>query len=174
MVAITVFAAASMTDIVPSKTLETYTRLPSGLTQMPVGPLPTGIVAITVLVVASITDTSSEIQLATYTRVPFGLTLTGCGVSPTGMVATRVFVARSITVTSSEPKLVIYANPLSPPSGVTVIVAVSGMVTLADRMWISPVPLAGRPIAGLSFVQEKVGLPVPENSTWIESPTQTA
>ena len=47
-------------------------------------------------------------------------------------------------------------------NGVTVIVAVIGLVVLltAVKLGMSPFPLAGRPIDGLSFCHEKVVVPM--------------
>ncbi len=93
--------------------LATRARLPSGLTAIPVGFCPTGIVAITVFVAASMTETVPPVasRLVTYTRLPSGLTLTPKGAKPTGMVATMVLVLRSMTDTSFDTLLGIYAKP---------------------------------------------------------------
>jgi len=69
------------------------------------------------------------------------------------MVATTVFVVVLITEILFEPLLAIYANPAF--KGVAVIVAVTGLapVFIAVKAAILPVPLAARPIPGVSLVQ---------------------
>ena len=58
---------------------------------------------------------------------------------------------------------------MMPFTGVTVIVAIIGVLPelIAVNGLIFPIPLAGRPIAGVSFVQVKE-LAVPENVTAVE------
>ena len=68
-----------------------------------------------------------------------------------------------------------WVGPLQPFSdGVTTILPVVWLPTLAAVKEISPVPLAPRPMAVLEFVHEKVGFPVPENDTSTMSLAQTA
>ena len=57
MVAITVFVAVLITEILPEPEFTTYTLLPSGLTDMPIGTKPTAMVVIISLVAVLITET---------------------------------------------------------------------------------------------------------------------
>ena len=75
----------------------TYTRSPSGVTLIPVGPLPTGTVATTTPVAGSTTDTLSEFSLATYTSPFRGLKTTPLGALPTATSAAVLFVVKSTT-----------------------------------------------------------------------------
>ncbi len=64
--------------------------------------------------------------------------------------------------------------PVQPPAlGVTVIVPVCTVAALAALKLRFPLPEAGKPIAGLLFVQLKVGPPVPEKPTLTASLAQT-
>lgn len=49
--------------------------------------------------------------------------------------------------------------------GVTVMVPVVGVATMAAVKLRSPIPFAGNPMAGFEFVQVYVGLPVPIKGT---------
>ena len=75
MVVKTVFAAVLITLTVLSlREFATYTLLPSGLTAMPKGPLPTVIVAVTVSAAVFITLTVLELPFVTYALLPSGVT----------------------------------------------------------------------------------------------------
>ena len=65
MVAITVLVAVEMTETVLSAPLETYKRVPSGVTTRPSGICPTAMVAVTVLVAVEITVILLPISLVT-------------------------------------------------------------------------------------------------------------
>ena len=60
MVAVTVLVAVLITETVAALKFVTYTWLPSGLTDTPLGSEPTPIVATTVLVMVLITETVPE------------------------------------------------------------------------------------------------------------------
>ena len=77
-----------------------YTLLPSGLTVMPNGCEPTGIVAVTVLLAVLITATFSDPRFPTKARPPTGLTATQYGkLIPAEIVAITLFVIALITET---------------------------------------------------------------------------
>lgn len=57
MVALTVFVAVSITEILLLNSFATYAKAPFGETVIPCGALPTGMVSMTVLVPALITET---------------------------------------------------------------------------------------------------------------------
>lgn len=58
MVALTVFVAVLITEILLLNSFATYAKAPFGETVIPCGAMPTGMVSITVLVAALITETS--------------------------------------------------------------------------------------------------------------------
>ena len=61
----TVFVAVLITDTLLEPVLAIYTFVPSGLTDMPIGPIPAEMVAITAFVAVLITDTLEEPLLDT-------------------------------------------------------------------------------------------------------------
>ncbi len=83
-------------------TLDTYVRVPSGVTAMPDGPWPAGTVAMTRPLPTSTTDTLSEPLLATRTLLPSGVIARPVGRLPTVMLPSLVFVAVLITLTALE------------------------------------------------------------------------
>ena len=76
-----------ITDTLSGPALVTYTFWPSGLTDTPLGLVPTVTVATTEFISVLITDTFPERLFATYTLLPSGLTDKSNGANPTGMVA---------------------------------------------------------------------------------------
>lgn len=68
-VEITALLAVLMAETLPDPSFVTYNRLPSALTDTPIGVAP-AIVAATVLVVVLITEILLDCKFATYTRVP--------------------------------------------------------------------------------------------------------
>jgi hypothetical protein len=59
-----------MTDTSPPPSLAESTWLPSGVTAVSIGKLPTGIVAVMVLVAGFSTETELPVRFGTYTVVP--------------------------------------------------------------------------------------------------------
>src|SRR5579871_2224821 len=87
-VAVTVLVAVLMTEIFCDVRLAISTRLPSGVTAMPAGVMPTGMVAVTVFVAVLMTETLLDPWLTTYAVAPFGVIATCTGLVPTGIVVT--------------------------------------------------------------------------------------
>ena len=85
-----------------------------------------------------------------------------------------VWLAGSLTVGEGLRVMVnVVEAPLHVPiTGVTVMVAISWLVTRAEMKFKSPVPLAANPMAVLLFVQENVAPEVPENTAPIVVPAQ--
>jgi hypothetical protein len=77
--------------------LVTSARAPSGVTAIPLGASPTGIVAPAVRAATSIGVTVSAPVLATYAVLPSGVMAIAPGASPTPIAAPAVFVARRTT-----------------------------------------------------------------------------
>ena len=75
-VADTLLVAVLTTDTLFVPWFDTYTFLPSGLTDIPVGPGPVVTVSMRAFVVVLMTDMLLESGFATYKRLPSGLTVT--------------------------------------------------------------------------------------------------